>query len=89
MHAVPVEGVVGRLMAGLLVGYLNLQGAWLVAGVMAATGLYFASAVSFSVIAEGVQDRWRNWREERAEQREMREGELGRPESNKAFLGQA
>jgi S-DNA-T family DNA segregation ATPase FtsK/SpoIIIE len=78
MHAVPVEGVVGRLMAGLLVGYLNLQGAWLVAGVMAATGLYFASAVSFSVIAEGVQDRWRNWREERAEQREMREGELDR-----------
>jgi S-DNA-T family DNA segregation ATPase FtsK/SpoIIIE len=88
MHAVPVEGVVGRLMAGLLVGYLNLQGAWLVAGVMAATGLYFASAVSFSVISEAVQDRWlhvvswqdrwRNWREERAEQQEKREDQLDR-----------
>ena len=31
MHVVPVEGVVGRLMAGLLVIYLNIQGAWLVA----------------------------------------------------------
>jgi S-DNA-T family DNA segregation ATPase FtsK/SpoIIIE len=88
MHAVPVEGVVGRLMAGLLVGYLNLQGAWLVAGVMAATGLYFASAVSFSDLAEGVQDRWlhvvswqdrwHNWREERAEQQEAREAQLDR-----------
>ena len=47
LHAVPVEGVVGKLMAGLLVTYLNIQGAWLVAGVLAAAGLWFASAVSF------------------------------------------
>jgi S-DNA-T family DNA segregation ATPase FtsK/SpoIIIE len=79
LHAIPIEGVVGRLMAGLLVTYLNIQGAWLVAGVLAATGLYFASAVSFWVIAEAIQDRWihgqslydrwRNWREERAERK--------------------
>ncbi|MGA2650881.1 MAG: DNA translocase FtsK [Terracidiphilus sp.] len=77
LHLLPVEGVVGRLMAGLLVTYINIQGAWLVAGAFAAAGIYFASAVSFSVIAEAVQDRWihgqslydryRNWREERAE----------------------
>jgi S-DNA-T family DNA segregation ATPase FtsK/SpoIIIE len=86
--AVPVEGVVGRLMAGWLVGYLNQQGSWLVAGVLAATGLYFASAVSFSTIAEGIQDRWlqiaswqdrwRNWREERAEEQEEREAQPAR-----------
>ena len=79
LHAVPIEGVMGRLMAGLLVTYLNIQGAWLVAGVFAAAGLYFASAVSFWALAEGIQDRWihgqslydrwRNWREERAERR--------------------
>jgi S-DNA-T family DNA segregation ATPase FtsK/SpoIIIE len=79
LHALPVEGIVGRLMAGLLVGYVNIQGAWLVAGVLAATGVYFASSVSFAAIAESVQDRWihgqslydrwRNWREERAERR--------------------
>jgi len=86
--AVPVEGVMGRLMAGWLVGYLNQQGAWLVAGMLAATGLYFASAVSFSVMVEAVQDRWlqmvnlldrwRNWREDRAELQAEREAEFDR-----------
>ena len=42
LHVVPAEGVVGRLMAGLLVVYLNIQGAWLVAVAFAAGGLYFA-----------------------------------------------
>jgi S-DNA-T family DNA segregation ATPase FtsK/SpoIIIE len=80
LHAVPVEGVVGKLMAGLLVTYLNTQGAWLVAAVLAAAGLYFASAVSFWAVKEGLgdrllqaanlRDRWRNWREEQAERRE-------------------
>ena len=85
LHVLPAEGVVGRLMAGLLVAYLNIQGAWLVAGVLAATGLYFASAVSFWAVAETIQarwihlvswhDRWRNWREERAEHKADREAE--------------
>ena len=82
LHVVPIEGVMGRLMAGLLVAYLNLQGAWLVAGVLAAAGLYFASAVSFWALKDSLADRWlhvvslserwRNWREERAEIRENR-----------------
>jgi S-DNA-T family DNA segregation ATPase FtsK/SpoIIIE len=82
LHAVPVEGVVGKLMAGLLVTYLNIQGAWLVAGVLAGAGLWFASAVSFWAIKEGVgdrwlqaaswHDRWHNWREERRERKEAR-----------------
>jgi S-DNA-T family DNA segregation ATPase FtsK/SpoIIIE len=80
LHLVPVEGVVGRLIAGLLVSYLNIQGAWVVAGVLAATGMYFASAVSFWALKESLEDRWihmmnwhdrwQNWREERAEERE-------------------
>jgi hypothetical protein len=45
-------------MAGLLVTYLNIQGAWLVAAVLAAVGLYFASAISFWVIKEAAEDRW-------------------------------
>ena len=82
LHAVPVEGVLGKLVAGLLVTYLNIQGAWLVAGVLAAAGLYFASAVSIWAIKESLQDRWihalnlhdrwRNWREQRAELKEER-----------------
>ncbi|MGA2206593.1 MAG: DNA translocase FtsK [Terracidiphilus sp.] len=83
LHMVPVEGVVGRLMAGMLVVYLNLQGAWMVAAALAATGLYFASAISFSVLRESIaerwmrfaewRERWRSSREERADLRAERE----------------
>ena len=47
MHAVPVEGVMGRVISGLLVAYLNTQGAWLVAVALAGVGLYFGSDISF------------------------------------------
>jgi S-DNA-T family DNA segregation ATPase FtsK/SpoIIIE len=96
MHAIPVEGVMGRLMAGLLVRYLNLQGAWLVAGVLAAAGLYFALAVSFLAIKESLEDRWfrivgwhdrwRNWREKSAEIKEEREAP--RDEASRSDLTQ-
>ena len=76
-HAVPVEGVMGRLVSGLLIAYLNIQGAWIVASVLAAAGLYFASSVSFWAVKETVADRWiwlqswyqrwQNWRLDRAE----------------------
>ena len=47
MHTVPIEGVMGRIIAGALVVYLNTQGAWLVAAVLALTGMYFASDINF------------------------------------------
>ena len=75
LHMIPVEGVVGRLMAGMLVVYLNLQGAWMVAAALAATGLYFASAISFSVLRESVAERWMrfaDWRERWRSRREER-----------------
>ena len=77
-QAVPVEGVMGRLVSRLLIEYLNIQGAWIVAGVLAMAGLYFASAISFWAVKETVADRWiwlqswyerwQNWRMNRAEQ---------------------
>ncbi len=82
MGKIPLGGVVGLLIAGWLVTYLNIQGAWLVAGALAAAGLWFASALCFSALAETLQnrwlqtlslhDRWRNWREERAERKQAR-----------------
>src|SRR5271170_1907880 len=47
LHAMPVEGMTGRLVADALTGYLNLTGAWIVAGVFAAGGLYLGSNFSF------------------------------------------
>ncbi len=83
-HAVPVEGVMGRVIAGTLVAYLNTQGAWLVAAALAGVGVYFASDINFWTIKTQIEDRWlnlvawhdryRNWREERAERkRELEE----------------
>jgi S-DNA-T family DNA segregation ATPase FtsK/SpoIIIE len=84
MHAIPVEGVMGRVISGLLVAYLNIQGAWLVALVLAGVGIYFASDISFKAIKTQVEDRWlnlvawhdryRNWKEDREERkRELEE----------------
>ncbi|MBS1804459.1 MAG: DNA translocase FtsK [Acidobacteria bacterium] len=79
MHAIPVEGVMGRVISGLLVAYLNTQGAWLVAVVLAGVGIYFASDISLKAIKTHIEDRWlnlvawhdryRNWKEDRAERR--------------------
>jgi len=78
-HLLPLEGVLGRIISAGLASYVNVQGAWLIAGILAGTGLYFASAVSFGILKENIaerwihvvawHDRWRNWREERAERR--------------------
>ncbi len=79
MHAIPVEGVMGRVISGALVVYLNTQGAWLVAAALAGVGLYFASDINFWTLKKQIEDRWlnvvawhdryRNWREDRAEQK--------------------
>ncbi len=84
LHAVPVEGVMGRVIAGALVVYLNTQGAWLVSAALAGVGVYFASDINFWTIKTQIEDRWlnlvawhdryRNWREERGERkRELEE----------------
>jgi S-DNA-T family DNA segregation ATPase FtsK/SpoIIIE len=96
LHAVPVEGVVGRLIAGLMVSYLNRQGTWLVTSVLAAAGLYFASAVSVRAVLEAVEDRWltvvewhdrwRNWREDRAELRAERLAEHAQDQDGQESL---
>ena len=81
----------GRLVASTLVVYLNIQGAWLVAVVLAGAGVYFASAVSLWAIKQFIEDRWihaislndrwRNWREERAEQKAEQEAVRAEQES--------
>jgi DNA segregation ATPase FtsK/SpoIIIE, S-DNA-T family len=84
MHAVPIEGVMGRVVSGALAVYLNTQGAWLVAAVFAGAGVYFASNINFWTLKTQIEDRWlnlvawhdryQNWREDRAERkRELEE----------------
>jgi len=76
--AVPFQGVVGRLLADFMIGYLNIQGTWLVAATLAAAGLYFAFAISLQAILESFQDRWLTyvqWRDRRRDEREEAEEE--------------
>ncbi len=75
LHVIPIEGVAGRLISGLLVAYLNPQGAWMVAAALAAGGLYLASGVSFSEIRELISDRWARFQEWRDRRRSLREEE--------------
>jgi DNA segregation ATPase FtsK/SpoIIIE, S-DNA-T family len=91
LHAMPIEGITGRLMADLLTGSLNLTGAWIVAGVFAAGGIYLGSNFSFrnawewsqerSIQLSAWHDRWRNWQADRADRRAeheaIREAERG------------
>ncbi len=91
MHSVPIEGVIGRLIAAWLVVYLNIQGAWVVAAVFACAGVYFASAVSIWTIKQfaedrfvhlmAMSDRWRNWRADRAEEKAEREAVIAAQQS--------
>jgi S-DNA-T family DNA segregation ATPase FtsK/SpoIIIE len=75
LHVIPIEGTVGRLISGLLVVYLNLPGAWVVAAALAAAGLYFASDISFTVIRESTAQRWAQFQEWRDRRRDLREEE--------------
>jgi S-DNA-T family DNA segregation ATPase FtsK/SpoIIIE len=79
LHQLPIEGVTGRLVADLLATYLNTTGAWIVAGVVAAFGLYLGSNFSFRAAWEWSQersvqlsawhDRYSNWQADRADRR--------------------
>jgi S-DNA-T family DNA segregation ATPase FtsK/SpoIIIE len=90
-HAMPIEGVTGRLVADELIVYVNTMGAWILSGVLAAAGLYLGSNFSFRAAWEWSQersiqltawhDRWRNWQADRADARAekeaVRRAELG------------
>jgi S-DNA-T family DNA segregation ATPase FtsK/SpoIIIE len=74
-HAIPIEGLTGRLLADTLVHFLNFPGACAVTLLMVTLSLYLGStftfntardwfAVHFAFIAAW-RDRWRNWRNRR------------------------
>ena len=71
-HALPIEGVTGRLLADALVQYLNLPGTVVVLVLLVAASLYFATAfalgsarhwlVSRFGFMRSLHDRWSQWR---------------------------
>jgi S-DNA-T family DNA segregation ATPase FtsK/SpoIIIE len=81
-HALPIEGIAGRLLAATLVHYLNFVGATITAISLAAIALYLTTAFSFAKAREWAAihfafffawgDRYRNWRARRAQAREQK-----------------
>ena len=74
-HALPIEGVTGRLLADVMVEYLNLPGACIVVALMVALSLYLATTFTFNTAREwglihfslpqSLWERWMRWRGKR------------------------
>jgi S-DNA-T family DNA segregation ATPase FtsK/SpoIIIE len=78
-HAVPIEGLLGRIVGDLLVRYFNLLGAYIVCAAVIAVALYLSTAFSFSEARLWAQtrfafvlalwQRFQDWRAARAAKR--------------------
>ena len=83
LGAVPLEGLLGRIVGDFLVHYFNLAGANIVCFSVLAVALYLSTAFSFASLqvwmptrfafAGALWDRWKDWQEERARKRMQKE----------------
>jgi S-DNA-T family DNA segregation ATPase FtsK/SpoIIIE len=88
MHAIPIEGLVGRIVGDALIHYLNLIGAYIVCAAFIAVGLYLSTAFSFTDARKWVMthctflfalwQRVEDWRAARAKARAQKELERRR-----------
>ncbi len=86
--AMPVEGLLGRVLGDLLIHYFNLAGAYIVATSMLAVALYFCTAFSFMQarvwaatrfsFAIALRERWKDWQEARLRKKMQKELEKRR-----------
>ncbi len=73
--ALPIEGTGGRLLADMLVSFLNLPGASIVLALMVSLSLYLGTTFTFNTarewatmrfgFAQTMWERWSSWRERR------------------------
>jgi DNA segregation ATPase FtsK/SpoIIIE, S-DNA-T family len=85
LHALPVEGLTGRLVVDSLVKYLNFPGAAIVVVSMVVISLYLSTTFSFNTARQWLaihfafvlvwRDRLRNWRSTWAEKRAVARAE--------------
>ena len=90
LHAIPVEGLLGRILGDFLVHYLNVVGAYIVCGALVAVALYLTTAFSFSsmhlwlptrfAFVQALWQRWEDWKDARAKSREREELDRRRAE---------
>ncbi len=83
MHAIPIEGLLGRVIGDVLIHYLNLAGAYIVCASILAVALYLSTAFSFSSVrlwaptrfafVTALWNRYQDWQEERAKRQQQKE----------------
>src|SRR6266851_2386439 len=88
LGAIPLEGLMGRVLGDALIHYFNLAGAYIVSTSMLAVALYFCTAFSFSQarvwaatrfsFVMALRDRWKDWQEARVRKKLQRELEKRR-----------
>ncbi|HEX9119216.1 MAG TPA: DNA translocase FtsK 4TM domain-containing protein, partial [Terriglobales bacterium] len=71
LHAIPIEGLLGRVAADVLIHFFNLIGAYLVCASAIAVALYLSTAFSFGALrlwletrfafAFALRDRFQDW----------------------------
>ena len=76
MHAVAIEGLLGRIVGDVLLHYFNTVGAYIVCGAVVAVALYLSTAFSFVgmriwlntrfAFALALWQRFQDWRAARA-----------------------
>ncbi|HEU5452260.1 MAG TPA: DNA translocase FtsK 4TM domain-containing protein [Terriglobales bacterium] len=87
-HALPVEGLLGRVLGDALIHYFNLAGAYLVCVSAIAVALYLSTAFSFGALrlwastrftfVLALRDRYQDWQAARAKKLAARELEKRR-----------
>jgi S-DNA-T family DNA segregation ATPase FtsK/SpoIIIE len=88
MGAIPIEGLVGRIVGDVLIRYLNVAGAYIVCTTVLAVALYLTTAFSFSAIelwaptrfafVVALRDRYQDWKADRERRRQQKELEKRR-----------
>ena len=88
LHAVSIEGLLGRIVGDVLIHYFNLAGAYIVCASTLAVALYLSTAFSFAALqvwaptrfafAIALWDRWKDFQEERARRRAQQDLEKRR-----------
>ncbi|MDP9161661.1 MAG: DNA translocase FtsK [Acidobacteriota bacterium] len=83
MNAIPLEGLIGRVLGDVLIHYFNLAGAYIVCASVLAVALYLTTAFSFATLKLwaptrfafiiALWNRYQDWRTERARKRAQRD----------------
>jgi len=88
LHAVPIEGLLGRIVADVMTHFLNVTGAYIVSLAIIAVALYLCTAFSFGEVRtwlttrfaflHALRQRYQDWQAARAKARAAKELEKRR-----------